>query len=190
MRLFIAINLPEEWKETLSKPMESIAWIAKGVHWVEPKGMHLTLKFLGDVEREQMETLTNLLKPIAESSPGFHVRIAGTGAFPSPRRPRVFWAGISAPEELLRLQRRIDEATQLLGFPPEDREFKPHLTVARIKDPLGKKRITDAFLRFKIRSETFHVKCFSLMRSHLKSDGARYEELVNFPLAPDSDLTI
>jgi RNA 2',3'-cyclic 3'-phosphodiesterase len=190
MRLFIAINLPDEWKETLSKPMESIAWIGKGVHWVEPKGMHLTLKFLGDVEREQVDTLTDALKPIAEVNPGFHVRIAGTGAFPSPRRPRVFWAGISAPEELLHLQHRIDEATQLLGFPAEDREFKPHLTVARIKDPLGKKRITDAFLRFKIRSEPFHVECFSLMRSHLKSDGARYEELVNFPLAPDSVFTL
>jgi 2'-5' RNA ligase len=166
--------------------MESIAWIGKGVHWVEPKGMHLTLKFLGDVEREQIEQFTKLLTPIAEITHGFPLRIVGTGAFPSPRRPRVFWAGISAPDELMVLQRRIDEAAQSLGFPAEERDFKPHLTVARIKDPMGKKRITDAFLRFKVRSENFDVTCFSLMRSHLKSDGARYEELVNFPLTPDS----
>jgi 2'-5' RNA ligase len=69
-----------------------------------------------------------------------------------------------------------------LGFPQDEQPFKPHLTVARIKEPIGKKRITDAFLRFRIRSDLFQVSRISLMRSHLKSDGARYEELQAFPL--------
>jgi len=182
MRLFIAINLPDEWKEVLAQPKESIAWLGKGVRWVEPDGMHLTLKFLGDVDRGLIDSITTSLRTITSSINSFHIRIAGTGVFPSPRRPRVFWAGVSAPDELTILQQGIENAMGALGFQQDEQPFKPHLTVARIKEPIGKKRITDAFLRFRIRSDLFQVSRISLVRSHLKSDGARYEELQAFPL--------
>lgn len=190
MRLFIAINLPAEWKELLTQPQESIAWLGKGVRWAEPTGMHLTLKFLGDVERDTAEKIGASLQTVARTCHPFSMRMAGTGVFPNPRRPRVFWAGITAPNELHDLQRNVEDEMELLGFPKEERDFHPHLTVARIKDPIGKKRITDAFLSFKMRSELFQVDHMSLMRSHLSSEGARYEELqvFNFSTAPELNL--
>ncbi|MBU0690514.1 RNA 2',3'-cyclic phosphodiesterase [bacterium] len=188
MRLFIAINLPDEWKDLLALPKESIAWLGKGVRWTEPTGMHLTLKFLGDVDRDLVERINDSLRSIVDASHRFSIRIAGTGVFPNPRRPRVFWAGITAPDELTILQRKVDDAMEALGFPKEEREFRPHLTVARIKEPIGKKRITDAFLSFKMRSELFYVDHLSLMRSHLSSEGARYEELKSFTLGTATKL--
>jgi 2'-5' RNA ligase len=182
MRLFIAINLPESWQDVLLEPRKSIEWLGKGIRWVELRGMHLTLKFLGDTSPRQLEEIKALLPPLVAEFEPFEMQISNTGVFPNPRRPRVYWAGVKAPQMLQHLQEKIEAAMESMGFEPEERPFHPHLTVARIKEPIGKKRSTDAFLKFHLRSDPFRVEKVSLMRSHLSREGARYEELAAFPL--------
>jgi RNA 2',3'-cyclic 3'-phosphodiesterase len=182
MRLFIAIGLPESWKEILAEPQKHIGWLGRGVRWVEPRGMHLTLVFLGEVEDSQLPAIENCLETACRECAPFSMRLKGTGTFPNPKRPRVYWAGIDAPRTLLDLQARIEACTVALGFEKEEREFRPHLTLARIKEPIGKDRMTDALLKFKLESEPLAVSEVLLMQSHLSSDGATYEALRRFPL--------
>jgi 2'-5' RNA ligase len=183
MRLFLAINLPDEWKTLLQQPQEAIGWLGHGVRWVDPQGIHLTLKFLGDVDDEQLPVINDLLSKITANYSTIKLVISGTGVFPMVKRPRVFWAKVKAPDVLAELQSELESALTPLGFPVEDREFQPHLTLARIRDPIGKKRITGAFLKFKLSSDPFLVDRVSLIRSHLSREGAQYEEISAYPLA-------
>ncbi|MBU0508112.1 RNA 2',3'-cyclic phosphodiesterase [bacterium] len=182
MRLFVAIDLPDVWKNTLAEPEASIGWLGRGIRWVEPRGMHLTLKFLGEIEESRLTEIETALRGACAGIVSFTIRLKGTGVFPNPKRPHIFWAGIEAPAELLDLQSRIDTAMQRSGFDKDDHPFRPHLTLARIKDPAGKNRMTEAFLNFKLESESSVVREVLLMRSHLSREGARYEALRRFQL--------
>jgi RNA 2',3'-cyclic 3'-phosphodiesterase len=175
MRLFIAIDLPDEWKRILSQPEESIGWLGRGVKWVEPRGMHLTLKFLGEVDEKLLPGIHGGLTAACEGIGPFAIRLRGTGVFPNARRPRVYWAGIEGPPSLLELQARVDGEMQRLGFPAEEHPFRPHLTLARIKEPIGKQRMTDALLSYSLESEPADVRELLLMRSHLSGESAHYE---------------
>jgi 2'-5' RNA ligase len=186
MRLFIAIDLPEEWKRILAQPEESIGWLGRGVKWVEPRGIHLTLKFLGEVDEELVPDIRGGMAAACMGIEPFAIRLRGTGVFPNAKRPRVYWAGIEGPSALLALQARMDEELQRLGFPAEEHEFRAHLTLARIKDPIGKQRMTDALLRFSLESEPADVREVLLMRSHLSSEGARYEPVGRCALGGDA----
>ena len=125
MRLFLAINLPDEWKKLLRQPQKSIGWLGHGVRWVDPQGIHMTLKFLGDVDEKQLPAINDLLTEVAGNYSTFELVIAGTGVFPTPRRPRVFWAKVKAPDTLAELQKEIEKSLLPIGFPAEDREFQP-----------------------------------------------------------------
>jgi RNA 2',3'-cyclic 3'-phosphodiesterase len=182
MRLFIAIGLPEDWKQILAQPEASIGWLGRGVKWVEPRGMHLTLKFLGEVEPPQLTDITDGIRDACTGISQFSMNIHGTGAFPNAKRPRVYWAGLVAPSGLLELQKRIENAMQDLGFAAEEHPFRPHLTLARIKESVGKDRMTDALLNFRLESEPIIVSEVLLMQSHLSPGGARYEAIGRFPL--------
>jgi RNA 2',3'-cyclic 3'-phosphodiesterase len=182
MRLFVAIGLPDNWKELLAEPEKKIGWLGKGVKWVEPLGMHLTLKFLGEVDEHVLPSIENGLAAACRWIAPFPMRISGTGTFPSRSRPRVYWAGLEAPGELMELQRRVDEQMISLGFDKEENKFQPHLTLARIKDPIGKDRMTDAVLNFKIEGAPTTVTEVLLMQSHLTSEGPHYEAIRRFPL--------
>jgi RNA 2',3'-cyclic 3'-phosphodiesterase len=182
MRLFIAIDLPDTWRELLAKPQESIGWLGHGVKWVDPKSTHLTLIFLGEVAPNLLDEIKVQATEACRDVPCFSMRMKGTGAFPDVKRPRVYWAGIEAPETLLELQADLERRMEELGFEREQRKFHPHLTLARIKEPAGKQRMTEALLNFKIESESTVATETVLMRSHLSEDGAHYEPLANFPL--------
>ncbi len=181
MRLFIAIALPDSWKLILALPESSIGWLGRGVKWVEPRGMHLTLRFLGEVADGDLPALESAITSAIGSTAQFTMRIHGTGVFPNPRRPRVYWAGIEAPSILMELQSRIEQQMQEMGFEKEDIPFYPHLTLARIKEPIGKERMTEALLNFRLESEPITVSELLLMQSHLSRDGAHYEAIRHFP---------
>jgi RNA 2',3'-cyclic 3'-phosphodiesterase len=182
MRLFIAISLPDDWKQILAQAEASIGWLGHGVRWVEPRGMHLTLRFLGEVTEEQLPAVASAITEACHGIAPFAMRIKGTGVFPHAKKPRIYWAGLEAPAELMGLQVRIEEHMEALGFAREENPFRPHLTLARIKDPMGKQRMTDALLDYKMESTPVMVSEVLLIRSHLSSDGARYETLQRFPL--------
>lgn len=182
MRLFIAIDLPEEWKTALSKLQSSIEWLGKGIRWVQPRGMHLTLKFLGEVSENQIEEVIAGLQRASDGVRSFEMQMKGTGCFPTPRRPRVYWAGLNGGKPLLTLQARVENEIEPLGFPREKREFKPHLTIARIKEPMGKDRMTRALLDYKLESAPIHVNEVLLIQSILKPSGAEYRPQVRIEL--------
>ncbi|MFH1009869.1 MAG: RNA 2',3'-cyclic phosphodiesterase [bacterium] len=174
MRLFIAIDLPEEWKEKLAQLQSSIEWLGRGISWARSEGMHLTLKFLGEVPEEKVGEIVAGLEHACEGVVPFDIRMRGTGCFPNSKRPRVYWAGLDGGKSVLELQAQVESEMEGLGFPREERAFTPHLTIARIKEPMGKERMTRALLDYKLETDAVQIREVLLMQSILKPTGAEY----------------
>jgi 2'-5' RNA ligase len=183
IRSFIAIELPEEAKEGLAKLKKELERDEhKFVKWVNPRGIHLTLKFLGNIPSKQVAEITEAIEGAAQGISPFHLEIGGLGAFPSLKQVRVLWVGISGEvEKLSRLQQNIDSALAALRFAKEERSFVPHLTLARIRQgasPLERRSFGEL-----VGSTTFEdkyhvtVESISLMRSQLTPAGAIYTRL-------------
>jgi 2'-5' RNA ligase len=180
LRSFIAIELPEEAKEGLVRLRKELERDEhKFVKWVAPGGIHLTLKFLGNIPSKRV---TEIVEAIAEAAQGispFHLEISGMGAFPSLRQARVFWVGIGGEvEKLSKLQQNIDSALAVLGFAKEERSFVPHLTLARLRpgaSPLERRSFGE-LVDSTIFEDKYHieVEAISLMRSQLTPAGAIY----------------
>jgi len=154
--------------------------------WVEPRGIHLTLKFLGSVEEAKVPALVQALTRACEGFGPFEVALSGLGVFPNPSRPRVAWVGLSGGvEKLLRLQEGMEKVLSPFGFPREDRAFTPHLTLARLKEgvaPDEARAFGQAFLRASPEAVSFNVEGISLMKSQLTPSGAIYTRLAFIPL--------
>ncbi len=134
LRCFIAVGLPADIREGVGGFTETLASRVRGVKWVVPDKLHLTLKFLGPVERPRVPELAQALEEAAARRPPFRVCFRGAGVFPKPERPRVVWIGISeGGPELAALQEAIEARIAPLGYPRERRHFTPHLTIGRVK---------------------------------------------------------
>ncbi|HXV85372.1 MAG TPA: RNA 2',3'-cyclic phosphodiesterase [Gemmatimonadales bacterium] len=176
MRLFIAVNLPSEVRRALWDAVEPARRPDPPVRWVQPDGLHLTLKFLGDVDagrdpdiRAGLQAATHLARP-------FTVHLTGFGVFPNASRPRVFWAGCEPVPALEVLQHRVEQEMDRLGFPLEGRPFRPHLTVGRARDGAPPGRLAaaaDQLMTLTYASEVL-VTAVDLMESQLTPSGARY----------------
>jgi len=183
IRSFIAIELPEEAKEGLARLKKELERDEhKFVKWVDPRGIHLTLKFLGNIPSKQVAEITKAMEGSVQGISPFHLEIGGLGAFPSLRQARVFWVGIGGEvDKLSRLQQNSDSALAALRFAKEERSFVPHLTLARIRQgasPL-ERRIFGELVGSTIFEDKYHVKVesISLMRSQLTPAGAIYTRL-------------
>jgi len=180
IRSFIAIELPEEAKEGLSSLKKELErGEHKFVKWVNPWGIHLTLKFLGNIPSKRVKEITEAIKEAAQGISPFHLEISGLGAFPSLRQTRVFWVGIGGEvDKLSRLQQNIDSALATLGFAKEERSFMPHLTLARIRQGASPpERRSFGELVDSINFEDKYpikVEAISLMKSQLTPTGAIY----------------
>jgi RNA 2',3'-cyclic 3'-phosphodiesterase len=139
MRAFVAVDLVPELKITLETLIRSVGKGAKGVKWTRPEGMHLTLKFLGSITEAEVESAKILLKDTAGRHRPFSLDLEGTGTFPPGGRKsvRVLWTGIREAPELLALQKDVEDGFETIGIPREDRAFHPHLTLGRVKSPVG-----------------------------------------------------
>ncbi|MRR31140.1 RNA 2',3'-cyclic phosphodiesterase, partial [bacterium] len=134
IRAFIAIELPLEIRSQLEATIRKFkAQKVQAVRWVAVDNIHLTLKFLGDISSGDLGKLTNILQNQISSNMAFPVQVAGVGVFPNPRRPRIIWVGLQTPPELIKLQTTVEKAASLIGIPPEDRGFSPHLTLGRVR---------------------------------------------------------
>jgi 2'-5' RNA ligase len=183
IRSFIAIELPEEAKEGLARLKKELERDEhKFVKWVDPRGIHLTLKFLGNIPSKQVAEITEAIEGAAQGISLFHLEIGGLGAFPSLRQARVFWVGIGGEvEKLSKLQQNIDSALAALRFAKEERSFVPHLTLARIRQgasPLERRSFGE-LVGSTIFEDKYHVtvESISLMRSQLTPAGAIYTRL-------------
>jgi 2'-5' RNA ligase len=189
IRSFVAIDLPDVVKERLELVMEALRkqMPHADIRWSRSGSIHLTLKFLGNVEENDLPRIQEVLAQIAQRYPPFSFTIGELGCFPNLNRPRVVWIGVQEGQGVLvALQREIEESLAPLGFKPEKRAFHPHLTLGRAKRHIrrGDQRrlgelISDATVEKLARVRT---EGFRLMRSDLYPDGAVYTSLEVFPL--------
>ncbi|MFA5864124.1 MAG: RNA 2',3'-cyclic phosphodiesterase [Phycisphaerae bacterium] len=182
MRCFIALELDEEIKDKLQSAQQLFKGLSGKVGWCSRQQMHLTIKFLGEVGEEALPQVIEGLKAAAREIPPFGFSLEQLGAFPSTGQPRVLWVGIKLCEPLNKLQQLIEQNCTLLGFPPEDRHFTPHLTLGRVKDRID----TKAYRRVLDENKNFtagiqEVDTVTLFSSQLQPTGAVYMPIVQVP---------
>ena len=183
MRLFIALPIPDRLKECLQVLQRDLQGAGAAVKWVRPEGIHLTLRFLGEVAEDRVEEIQSALREIEGES--FAMTVRGVGFFPNARRPRVVWSAIEEESGcLLRLQEDVESCAERLGFEAErNKSFHPHLTLGRLKDPRRSGRLAE--IAEEHRSEEigrFDAVELRLYRSELHSSGAHHSVLGRFPL--------
>jgi len=183
LRSFIAIELPESVRTALSVLQQDLKTCGADVRWVKPEGIHLTLKFLGEVKDKDVDRIVEILEGTCKEYSTFHLEINRIGTFPGKRSPRVLWVGISGDETLAALKRKIDDRMSSLGFEKEERPFSPHLTLGRFKSSAGKEAMMQRVDSLKDSSVgKIEVTSISLMRSDLGPAGATYTKIGEFLL--------
>jgi RNA 2',3'-cyclic 3'-phosphodiesterase len=181
MRLFIGLDLPEDVVRNLEDLLARLRPTAR-IRWSPPENLHITTKFVGEWPAERLDEMKQMLASVPVRPP-FAVRLQDTGFFPNERAPRVFWCGIGAPE-LKSLAADTDDATAQLGVERENRPFSPHLTLARIKEPLDLKPLREVLSHLPSRDfGSFQVRSFFLYRSQMRGGGSVYTKLAEFPLS-------
>jgi 2'-5' RNA ligase len=181
MRAFIAIELPESIRAALRLEQASFRSVCPDARWTQPEGIHLTLKFLGEISDPKVRQVCGSLKNLGRFE-GFAIGLKGFGFFPDARRPRVFWVGVEAPAGLRRLAEQVEEAMGRIGFAREERAFRPHLTLARFREPQPQPAL-QALLTQLGEQElgNFEVSEFFLFESKLSPQGAEYRKVERFP---------
>ena len=183
IRSFIAIELPGELKSGLSQLQAQLKAAGHApVKWVDPYSIHLTLKFLGNIDADRVDEITRVMEAAAREISPFHLEVRGLGAFPNLRRVQVVWVGVGGEvEQLGQLQRRLESGLAPLGFAPESREFRPHLTIARLRERASlDEQQSFGQLIGSTGFETvyrFGVDSVNLMRSQLTREGAIYTRI-------------
>ena len=175
MRTFVCIEIPASIRQRIDLLQEELRSIKAQVSWTKPGNIHLTLKFLGDVEASRIDRVHNAVARAVKGIGPFDIVVEGAGCFPSPRNPRVLWIGLSwIPEALKQLFARIDDELAREGFPKEKRKFSPHLTIGRIREPGSGKGVAQALIERGFAAETFEATEVIVMRSDLKPTGSIY----------------
>lgn len=185
MRLFIAIELPESIKQEIAKVQQQLKASGADANWTRPEGIHLTLKFLGEVEEARTAGIIAGMTDAARGTGALRLEVGGAGAFPNEKAPRVLWLGIGGDTvRLAGLQRAVEDAMTAAGFEREERSFSPHLTLARIRFPRPRDRWQQRIEAIRdIRLGGFDAGRVSLMKSELHPQGAVYTEVGAVELA-------
>lgn len=184
MRTFVGIGLPEGVRRAIARSIAPHRRRLGAVAWVAEENLHVTLKFLGEIDPGRLPEIEACLENSAESGSPFEISVAGVGAFPSPAAPRVLWAGVRDPLELVgKLQQNMENVLSEAGFPREGRAFHPHVTVGRARGvlPRGER---EAFFADLADSPfgAATVASFGLYESRLGQGGAKHAVLRDFPL--------
>ncbi len=137
MRLFLAINLPPAMRRALVEATGPMHTLAPDVRWISEAKLHLTMKFLGEVDASRLDEIGATVGAVAARHAATDVTVSGLGAFPNSRRPRVLWIGAERSSRLELLAHDLEQACETLGFEAEGRAFRPHITLGRIRDRLG-----------------------------------------------------
>lgn len=184
MRTFIAIELDDAIRQRLAAAQDRLRAAGCNVRWVKPEQMHLTLKFLGEIEEEAVDGVAAAMAAAAAGGKPFALTLAGLGAFPPRGAPRVVWAGAEEPSgTLAALHKRLEHQLARLGFERERRAYRPHLTLGRVKDPRGREQLRA--LIGEGAGEAFGTQAAGGLvhfRSVLSPQGATYTPLHRQPL--------
>lgn len=184
LRTFIALPLPDEVKARLGtvagRLREQLP--RKSVRWVTPERMHLTLAFLGDTAPQRVAEVSAGIDEVTGAHRPVALTLTHFGCFPNPRRPRVLWVGVEDHDHATaRLQQRLSAMLAPLGWPPDDRPFRAHLTLGRVRNR-AKIRLTD--VEVEIEPLTFTIDALHFYSSELSPNGPRYTLLHRAPLGP------
>jgi RNA 2',3'-cyclic 3'-phosphodiesterase len=176
MRVFVAIPLPSELKAKLVILQQEFRQISMDATWVREAGFHVTLKFLGEVQPGRMPSIADAILETGQRYRPFSITLRGIGAFPNVSRPRVLWVGLEQGGGVLRgLQKELEENLALRDFPPDERPYNPHLTLARLKHVKQHREFLTCMSGHRDDEiGHFDVNCLELLESQLHSMGARY----------------
>lgn len=189
LRTFIAISLPEPVIRLAGDVQDRLRHAGLRLKWVRPASIHLTLQFLGDVARRQVpEIELALARAVAGRAP-FSLCARHIGVFPGMTRPRVLWLGLDGQiDQLSKIQQRLGTQLNNIGFPPEKRPFKGHLTLGRIKTRIDQRLLQAALSAVSAESQPFTVETICLFKSELKRTGAVYTRLAEYPLVQNRNV--
>lgn len=179
IRTFVAIELPENIRSDIRKLQHAFSAYQFNIRWVKLRNMHLTLKFIGDVNPVHVKTIGDVLADIVGQNAVFELLPRGMGVFPNIRHPQILWTGVAGQMDALRcLHRSVEIALDPLGFTAESRPFTGHLTIGRIKKRIDPKRLADALRTHQgFASDPFAVERLMLFKSDLKKNGPIYTKL-------------
>jgi 2'-5' RNA ligase len=186
MRIFIALDIPAGIRARIREYMDRARGYAPEARWARPEGVHLTLKFVGEVNDAKVQEIKTALAAV-KAQP-FEVKFSGAGFFPTPKSPRVFWIGVEGGKSLSQLAHSVDNITHLAGIAKEERAYSPHLTLARAGAGSGSAHQLRP-LQYLLEKEempqfgTMTAQEFWLYRSELARGGAKYTKLERFQLA-------
>ena len=184
-RIFVAVDISEEARRKTAVYIESLRRDFPNVRvgWEKPEKLHLTMKFLGDTDEIQLEKLKEICREIAVETSKFCLRITETGVFPSARNARVLWIGVKDEKgTLLKINRKLEIEGERIGFAAEKRSFKPHLTIARLKEPRGSIELVEKHLEKYFEPAEFEVAEIVVYESRLQPAGSIYQQLTTFQL--------
>lgn len=182
-RIFIAVDISEEARQKVAKYISELKekFPEIKVGWDRPEKLHLTLKFLGETDANQLENLTEIVKKIAGEISNFRLQISETGVFPSPRNARVLWLGVKGDIEIMqKINSFLEIECGKIGFKREKRIYKPHLTIARIREPKKPKELSEIHLENEFEPAPFEVSEIVIYESKLQPAGSIYQKIKSF----------
>ena len=184
IRSFIAIELSSLIKSKIEEIQNKLKSSTSSVRWVRPEGIHLTLKFLGNIEEEKISEISDVVTQCTSDITSFPLTVRTLGSFPNEKNPKVIWVAASDDSgNLSKLQQTLENRLSRVGFKVEKRTFSPHLTLGRLKSPKGKRELINNLADYKqLECGTFKAQEVCLFKSELKPSGAIYTKLKVFPL--------
>ena len=184
IRTFIAIELPKEIHDSFQKVQDDLKASMPDVRWTKYGNVHLTLKFLGDVQISRIDAIKKAIRNIGGQFSPFTVSFTGIGGFPNTRKPRIVWVGLEkGTDKLVDMAKQIEASMNKLGFPREKRPFRPHLTIGRIRHLSNPEAMEKAFEQSGVGGlGGFTVERISLIKSQLDPAGSIYTILDEAPL--------
>jgi len=181
VRLFVALEVPAEVRETIAALIRELKPLDASWKWTRAENLHITLKFLGEISIQGFDEIVAALTEVPFEQ-SLTLCFRGLGFFPNDRRPRVLWVGIEGPPGLLNLARNVEDSLTGVGVERDDRAFTPHLTLARSKEGRVAPQLRETLTICSGRNlGTVVASAFHLVRSDLKSTGAEYTTLASFP---------
>ena len=179
MRVFIAVDINDEMRRELTRIQNVLSGKLVNAKWVKPQNLHITIKFLGEIEPEAVGDITlSLEKPIKET-PSFYIELGELGVFPNMKRPAVFWAGLKkGREEMSRLNELIQNSLYQIGYEKDSKPFSPHITLARFRKPVPSNQIVKAIESVSPIKKAGHtINGVSIYESTLKPKGPEYKHV-------------
>lgn len=183
MRLFWAISLPDAHKRSIEKVLQPLRSEEIDARWVTRENLHVTVKFLGEVEDEKVNDVIEAARGAALKTPSLQTHLTEFGCFPNCGKARVLWVGIDDPgDTLANLAARLDEELGQLGLKRESRKLHPHVTVARLREPRSVREVLDRVGPMNFETAPFEVGELVAFRSYLSPKGSTYERVASAPL--------